>query len=537
MLKLDFNERADSTPQWLNNFSVDVANLWRYPDRQVIEILIAEKYNTEKENIFLSNGGDESIELLFKLCKLNKKSILLPLPAFSQYTHQLGIWDIENCIVEGKPDLSIDTVAIKENLKPNQWLVLTRPNNPTGECLDKEVLTDLIISAKAKGANVFLDEAYIQFYIENDAINYSLEYDNVISLYTFSKAYGLAGARLGYLMGNQVLIEDFKKIAMPFNVNQLSLQVAKLGLQNETEVRSYCSKISDNRNEIYAFLTACNIEVCDGKGNFLLFKVKPKLKQILALFMGKNGIQIKTDVNDLTDWVRITIPEDIQLLMQVLKTIFSPQILGFDMDGVLIDTSRSYDACIVETVNHFTKTTISSAKIVELREKGGFNNDWDLSQGLIKQQGFDLEFEDVVNIFQQFYVGQDQKPGLKENEVNLLSDQNKNTFFNKKYLTAIVTGRPKPEAIDGVLKLKINPDFVISADDVNQQKPSPQGINWLKSTTGKKRMWFCGDTVDDMQAGMAAGCVCIGIGENSQNLYMAGADIVLNSINELSELL
>lgn len=537
MLKLDFNERADSIPQWLNEFTVDVANLWRYPDRKAIESLIAGQFKTDSENVFLSNGGDESIELLFKLCKLDNQSILLPLPAFSQYTHQLGIWGIENCLIQSQPDLSIDSASIKQHLKPNQWLIITRPNNPTGECLDKEVLIDLINTAKTKGTNVFLDEAYVQFYIENDAINYALEYDNVISLNTFSKAYGLAGARLGYLIGNVKLINQFKKYAMPFNVNQLSLQVAALGLQNKDEVHKYCTKISKNRHEIYTFLSSCSIETFDGKGNFLLFKVKPKIKQILALYMGKNGIQIKSDVNDLVNWVRITIPENINFLMQVLKTIFTPQILGFDMDGVLIDTSQSYDACIIETVKYFTKITVSATHIIELRENGGFNNDWDLSQGLIKQHGFTVKYDDVVKIFQQFYMGKDDKPGLKEKEVSLLNEHNIVARFNKKYLTAIITGRPKPEAIEGVLLLKINPDFVISADDVSQQKPSPQGINWLKSTTGKKRMWFCGDTVDDMQAGMAAGCVCIGIGENAQNLYMAGADIVLNSINELSELL
>ncbi|MBL4661250.1 MAG: aminotransferase class I/II-fold pyridoxal phosphate-dependent enzyme [Alcanivoracaceae bacterium] len=537
MLKLDFNERADSIPQWLNKFSVDVSQLWKYPNRQEVEGLIAKKYNTTAAHVFLSNGGDESIELLFKMCKLNKQSVLLPTPAFSQYTHNLKVWNIDNITIDGLKNLSIDVATIKQNLQANQWLILTRPNNPTGECISDDALIDLIKTAKVQGTNVFLDEAYVEFFLENSPIEYALIFDNVISLRTFSKAYGLAGARLGYLLGSEKLIKQFKQIAMPFNVNNLSLQLVKQALKNTAEMRGYCTKIANNRNEIYTFLQSRNIETCDGKGNFLLFKVKPKVQPLLASFMQKNDIQIKTQVNDLPNWVRITIPENIELLKEVLQTVFKPEILGFDMDGVLLDTSQSYDACISKTVEHFSKTTVSTANIIKLREKGGFNNDWDLSQGLILQAGFKVKFDDIVAKFQQYYNGDGNIKGLKQNEISLISKQNINIYFNNSYTTAIITGRPRAEAITGVKQLNIKTDYIISADDVSEQKPSPPGINRLKSNSNKTRMWFCGDTVDDMHAGQASNCVCIGIGENAENLYAAGADIVLNNINELEELL
>ncbi len=532
MLKLDFNERADSIPQWLQDFRLDTACLWKYPNRAEVEQLIAEKFNTDLDHVFLSNGGDESIELLFKLCKLNQQSLLLPLPAFSQYTHQLDIWGVDCIQVAGNKDLSIDVESLKTQLKPNQWLIITRPNNPTGECIDDKTLSDLIKKAKSKGANVFLDEAYVEFYQENSETNYALEYDNVISLRTFSKAFGLAGARLGYLLGNQQLIAGFKKIAMPFNVNNLSLQTAKAALENTREMQSYCQNIAGNRQQVFDLLQSSGLEVFDGKGNFLLFKVKPKVKQVLASFMKKNGIQIKTEVNDLPNWVRITIPEKIDLLLHVLGTVFQPEIIGFDMDGVLIDTSLSYDVCIMETVKYFTKKQINVDNVVDVRKKGGFNNDWDLTQELIKQQGFNIKMDKVVSQFQKYYSV------FKFNENNLLTNAK---LFEGPYITAIITGRPRAEALDGVKQLNIAPDNIISADDVKQQKPSPEGINALKAKTGKANMWFCGDTVDDMQAGIAANCVCIGIGGDidghAENLYKAGADIVLDNINQLEELL
>jgi len=136
-----------------------------------------------------------------------------------------------------------------------------------------------------------------------------------------------------------------------------------------------------------------------------------------------------------------------------------------------------------------------------------------------------------VNKFQEYYNQ------FKSHEVNLLEQSIAAKLFNNDCTSAVITGRPKIEALSGVKQLKINPDYIISADDVEQQKPSPEGINWLKNKTRKNSMWFCGDTVDDMQAGKAANCICIGIGDNVDNLNQAGADIVLNNINEISELL
>jgi histidinol-phosphate aminotransferase len=531
MLKLDFNERADSVPKWLQGFAVDTSQLWKYPNRVEIEALIAQTLNTEKENIFLSNGGDESIDLLFKTCKLTKQSILLPLPAFSQYTHQLRIWEIEHKTVESHDDLTIHLEKTALNLKSNQWLILTRPNNPTGECIGEADLINLIETAQNTQTKIFLDEAYVEFFLENSQINYALKYDHVISLRTFSKAYGLAGARLGYLIGSEKLINQFKKFAPPFNVNQVSLQLAKTALQNTSEVQRYCKVIAINRQLVLNFLQSCQIEVFDGKGNFLLFKLSPKKKVLLSLYLGKQGIQIKTQLEGLTDCVRITIPENITLLFIALQTVFKPEIIGFDMDGVLIDTSQSYDMCILETVEYFTKKQLNVDNILELRSKGGFNNDWDLTQGLIQQMGLNIEMNEIITQFQKYYLT------YKNNETNLLQGQE---LFNKDYSTAIITGRPKAEALDGIEQLGIEPDYIISADDVNNQKPSPEGINGLKNTSNKSRMWFCGDTVDDMQAGLTGNCLCIGIAtdsENTENLYQAGADFVLENINQLEELL
>ena len=535
--KLDFNERADSLPDWLNDFQINTEEMWKYPVKSEVESLIAKKFNSSRDNIFLSNGGDESIELLFKLCKLNDFSILLPLPAFSQYTHNLSVWNVENTMLPSLENLEIDLQAVEDNLKKDQWLVITRPNNPTGEYISNELLKFIIETAGKAGAYVFVDEAYIEFCSEEEPINFSLQYDNVVCLRTFSKAYGLAGARLGYLTGCASLISEFRNIAMPFNVSRPNLQLAKAALQHEDETRIYCRNIIQNRETVFEFLKTRNIKVLPGQGNFLLIKPGKMKKKLLVSYLKKNDIAIKDNVIDLPDWVRITIPQNIDKLLECLKTVFKPNILGFDMDGVLIDTSQSYDSCISETVLFFTQVQIQQSDITRVREQGGFNNDWDLCEQLIKERGFKTDYQKKEKKFQQLYNGDINRAGLKEKEQRLLHTSTLDLCFNSYYTSAIITGRPRDEAISGVEMLEINPDYVISADDVSEQKPSPEGLEKIKSKLENSRMWFCGDTVDDMQAGTAANCVCIGIGSNKENMYQAGADIVLENINQIKELL
>jgi histidinol-phosphate aminotransferase len=534
-MKLDFNERADSIPAWLNDFKIDTASLWSYPDKQKLTIKIAKQFDIESNHVFISNGGDEAIELLFKNCQLNNQSVLLPLPAFSQYTQQLNVWNIDYLTLEARADYSIDVQAIKENLQPQQWLILTRPNNPTGECLDSQELVEILNQSQKVGAYVFLDEAYIEFFEGFENRLYAKEYNNVLSLRTFSKAFGLAGARVGYLLGSSNLIEQFKSIAMPFNVNRLSLQLADQALDNINEVNRYCAKIDINRSQCYRFLKQSNVEVFNGKGNFLLLRLKPQLKQLVSNYLSKQNIQIKNQMQGLDDCLRITIPEKIEKLMLALYRIFKPEILGFDMDGVLINTSESYDVCIQKTVESMTKYKPSKKEINQLRQKGGFNNDWDLAYSLINKYSKNIQFNTVKNCFQDFYLGVKGMPGLIDKEVLLLDKSVWNEWSTRK---VIITGRPRTEALNGVEKLNINADKIISADDVSEQKPSPQGILKIQKNYQSTNMWYIGDTVDDMQAGNQSNCVCIGIGntENSKNLYQAGADLVLENINQISQL-
>jgi len=539
-LKLDFNERADSQPAWLKSFQLNVDELWSYPDRSLLENQMASDMGMEAGGVMLSNGGDESIELLYKNCKLNNQSLLVPEPCFSQYTHNQMVWQNETIFTASCADLSIDIDALKANMKSKQWVILTRPNNPTGEYLATDVLIDLLATAQKRGAWVFLDEAYVEFANEDETINYA-DYDHLVTLRTFSKAFGLAGARIGYIFGAPQLIEKFRKIAMPFNVSRVNLQLASAAWQARDEIKDYCQIIADNRKTVEQMLLNNGLKPFPSKGNFLLFETNPAQKSLFAKVMRKFGIQIKTELGGLPNAVRLTIPENTAVLAQSLQMILEPELLAFDMDGVLIDTSKSYDQCIIQTVEQLTGRTVNQADIDGVRAKGGFNNDWVLAAELIKQQDAEVAYDVVVETFQKLYLGDGVIPGLVAQEQNLLLERAKQQLFNTQKTTAIVTGRPRMEAEQGVCQLDIEPNFIISANDVKVQKPDPEGLLHVLKASKTQRAWFCGDTVDDMQAGTLAGCVCIGIGATSpaaiENLYQAGADVVLENINQLETLL
>ncbi len=544
--KLDFNERSDNAPAWLSDAEINTDALWRYPNRAELEHRLSQDMNIPPDAVLLTNGGDEGIDLLFKFSTINNTQLRIPEPCFSQYSHNAKVWGNDCCFIAADPSelLSINQSALTENLQANQWLIITRPNNPTGEFIPKQRLLAFIQAAQDKQARVFIDEAYIEFALadKSDDMFSAEEYtamDNVVVLRTFSKAFGLAGVRVGYLLGTPKLVNEFRRLAPPFNVSRVGLQLATQAWQNRDQMIAYTRQIATNRQRLSRQLNDYGLDVFPSQGNFVLFNANDVMKTTLFNVLKRQGILIKTQLNGLPDAVRITVPFALEPLLTALKHIFAPQRLAFDMDGVLIDTTDSYDQCIIKTVNDLSGAAVSLTDIQKLRESGGYNNDWDLSLALLQERGYKGDIAAVIDVFQGHYLGTEQQPGLIEQEKAFISPEFIDRLKQSPFKTAVVTGRPRQEAILGLKSIRWQPNDVISADDVSQQKPNPEGLLTLKNHTAVNSggFWFIGDTVDDMQAGRAAGYVCIGVGKNQQLLTQAGADVVLDNVNQLESLL
>lgn len=220
--------------------------------------------------------------------------------------------------------------------------------------------------------------------------------------------------------------------------------------------------------------------------------------------------------------------------------------LLFDLDGVLVDVAASYRRAVDMTVRHFSGTGIDPRGIQGYKDRGGLNNDWDLTLAVLADRGISADREAVVGVFQGFYLGEDFD-GLIRDE-KWLADPAVLKSLAGGFATGIVTGRPRPETCHtlGLFEARSFFRVVVTMDDLppGRGKPDPLGIRLALSCLGLKEGFYAGDTVDDMAAARAAGLVPIGValppeGKDGQEarLLEAGAARVIADINRIGEVL
>ena len=541
-LRLHFNERPDCLTQIDKDMPFD-QTLWRYPDRLPLEQALAEINQVKPNQVLATNGGDEAIMILMRI--LNEGAdMILPLPAFSQYTWGIESWQLAPTILAADADLGIDQAGVlaaiktypmaeQQLTKPAAVVILTSPNNPTGEQLTNDFIKATLEAAATRNVWIFLDEAYIEFsQYGSDSAQWLTDYPHLIVLKTLSKAYGLAGIRLGYILGNAEVIAEFTTRCAPFNLPTPSIAIAQQALAPEirAEVEGYCQTIQANRAELYNWLSDNEIPVINGEANFLILPLGEARAKLVSRFLARNNILVRQFGGDLSHCVRITIPFNMDPLMTLLKQVFTPELICLDMDGVLIDTSDSYDTTIKAVVKQYSGQEIAFDDIQTKRNSGGFNNDWVLTKALLDDMGIDRTLEEVTDTFQELYIGTysaNEEPLLRSEFAQMMVQSTTPKF-------AIVTGRPLKEAQTGQSMVGLAALDVISMDCA-PAKPAPDGIIRLQGQYGKTS-WMCGDNPDDIQAAQGSGSVAIGVrADDQQALYDAGADLVVASINELEQ--
>jgi HAD superfamily phosphatase len=185
------------------------------------------------------------------------------------------------------------------------------------------------------------------------------------------------------------------------------------------------------------------------------------------------------------------------------------------MDGVLAEVSESYIEGIVQTVRHFTGQTVERATIHEYKNRGFYNNDWLLSQRLCQDHGVEVEYQTVVDHFCRIFFGENND-GLIARE-QWIPAEGLLERLSARFQLAIFTGRNQAEAGVTLSKYAAGLTFhpLITADDVTNGKPAPDGLNLIREMTGASRFYYVGDTVDDARSSRAAGVPFIGIATKS----------------------
>lgn len=248
----------------------------RYPDPMQAEVkaLLAPIKNVREEQIFLGNGSDEAIDLVYRIfCRPGIDNVVAPAPTYGMYQVCADINDIEYRAIPLKSDYQLDMgsmcAAIDQNTKA---IWLCSPNNPTGNVFAKE---DLLWFLDNVNAMVIVDEAYIDFSDKGTMVEMLDKYPNLIVLQTFSKAWGQAAIRLGIAMASAEVISFFNNVKYPYNVNILTQQHAIGVLQNIGRKERQVAEILAQRDVLRELLLSvpCVKEIYPSDANFLLVKV------------------------------------------------------------------------------------------------------------------------------------------------------------------------------------------------------------------------------------------------------------------------
>ncbi len=310
---------------WLDaNENPNETGLNRYPDplQMSLKIEIAELRKVETERIFIGNGSDEIIDLLFRaFCEPGKSNAYIFPPTYGMYQVSAAINNIEIVEIPLNEKFELPSFeAIQTKISAPGLLFICSPNNPTGNSSSMEQINK--IAANFSGV-VVVDEAYIDFSERESALSLINENSNLIILQTFSKAYGLAGARIGMGFSNPEIIAVLNKIKPPYNVNTLSINAAIEVLSENDRIQLQISKIKQERELMTQRLKQLEIVklVYPSDTNFLLVKFLNEELVFQALL--KNGIVVRNRAAQIKNTLRISIgtKTENEQLIKFLKEI------------------------------------------------------------------------------------------------------------------------------------------------------------------------------------------------------------------------
>ena len=310
---------------WLDaNENPNETGLNRYPDplQMSLKKEIAELRGIKQERIFISNGSDEIIDLLFRaFCEPgSSKGYIFP-PTYGMYQVCAAINNIEIVEIPLNEQFEIPPISeIRDYISTPGLLFICSPNNPTGNSSSTEEIARI---AESFNGIVVIDEAYIDFSEQESAISLLNKNANIIILQTFSKAYGLAGARVGMAFSNPEIIAVLNKIKPPYNVNTLSINAALEVLSANERIQLQIAKIKLERELICKELIKLEIvkKVYPSDTNFLL--VKFVNEELVFKTLLKNGIVVRNRTSQIEKCLRITIgtKTENEQLIKLLKEI------------------------------------------------------------------------------------------------------------------------------------------------------------------------------------------------------------------------
>ncbi len=295
----------------------------RYPDplQWKVKDKIAELKGISREKIFLGNGSDEVIDLLIRIfCEPREGHIVTLPPTYGMYRVSADIADVEVREVPLSARFQPDVEAVlKAADEHSRLLFLCSPNNPTGNSFPLEVIGQL---AEGFPGITVVDEAYIDFSAQPSALSLLDQYPHLVVMQTFSKAWGLAGIRLGMAFASQEIIGLFNKVKPPYNVNQLTQEAVLKALENQKQKEQWVQSLLGQRTLLAQYLSGLEFveRIHPSDANFLLVKVTEPRR--IYDFLVEQGIIVRdrSRVALCEGCLRITVgtPEENEKLFRTL---------------------------------------------------------------------------------------------------------------------------------------------------------------------------------------------------------------------------
>lgn len=283
---LDANENAFGSP-------LD-ESYNRYPDpmQYAVKKRLMEIKGVPIRNIFLGNGSDEAIDILFRsFCNPGVDNVILVPPTYGMYEVSANINDVETRKVNLTDDYQLNLDGIAEAIDAQTKIIFVcSPNNPTGNSINRDDIETLLSNFNGL---VVVDEAYINFSRQKTFIQELTEYANLVVLQTLSKAWGLAGLRVGMAFASEEIIEVMNRVKPPYNMNEASQQLALQALQNTEQVNGWIKETLAERDKLVLQLKDFDfvVDIYPSDANFIL--VKTTDAKGIYNFLVQNGIIVR----------------------------------------------------------------------------------------------------------------------------------------------------------------------------------------------------------------------------------------------------
>jgi histidinol-phosphate aminotransferase len=335
-LRLDFNENTEGcSPRVLARIrEITAEDLARYPEREPVEAIVAAHLGLPAEQVLLTNGVDEGIHLLCEAYLEPQDEVIVVTPTFGMYEIFAEATGANVITVQCGEDLRFPLEKVLSRITAATKLIaVASPNNPTGGVASREQL--LAIAKSAPGAALLVDEAYYDFHGKTVMPDVGALH-NLFVARTFSKAYGLAGLRIGILAGPREQMPMVRRVSSPYSVNAVALLALPEALADGEFIANYVEQVTAGRAKLANELRRTGIACWPSEANFVLMRIGERHREFVAAML-QRGILVRDRSSDpgCEGCVRITIGTAAQTerLLTVLREVVAELKLGTEVSA------------------------------------------------------------------------------------------------------------------------------------------------------------------------------------------------------------